>query len=104
MRQIVTAKDIQNYFGKKESMSFKMLRQMKNDLGKMRHQPITINEFCTYYAVDRESVMEVIQNDEKKKQTENTVNAHTAINNNTSEPTTVHIPKNETYVFSKRTW
>ena len=40
MRQVITAKDIQIYFGKKESMSFKMMSQIKKELGKKKHQPM----------------------------------------------------------------
>lgn len=70
MRQIIKTKDIQVYFGKKYSMSFKMLTNMKKDLGKSKHQPITIKEFCKYYNVDEESICKsILENDNKEKAT-----------------------------------
>ena len=68
MRQVITAKDIQIYFGKKESMSFKMMSQIKKDLGKQKHQPVTIQDFCEYYKVDKEGIVEIIKNNENEKQ------------------------------------
>ena len=38
MRQVIKAIDIQVYFGKKESMSFKMMSQIKKELGKKKHK------------------------------------------------------------------
>lgn len=68
MRQVITAKDIQIYFGKKESMSFKMMSQIKKDLGKQKHQPVSIQDFCEYYKVDKEGIVEIIKNNENEKQ------------------------------------
>lgn len=72
MRQIVIAKDIQMYFGKKESMSFKILSQIKKALGKQRHQPVTIAEFCQYYNVDAEGIIMSIKKNETTKDEEHT--------------------------------
>lgn len=68
MRQVITAKDIQIYFGKKERMSFKMMSQIKKDLGKQKHQPVSIQDFCEYYKVDKEGIVEIIKNNENEKQ------------------------------------
>ncbi|WP_297869743.1 hypothetical protein [uncultured Flavobacterium sp.] len=68
MRQVITAKDIQIYFGKKESMSFKMMSQIKKDLGKQKHQPVSIQDFCEYYKVDKEGIVQIIKNNENEKQ------------------------------------
>lgn len=69
MRQIIKAIDIQVFFGKGESMSFKMLRNIKKELAKKRHQPITIDEFCKYFDISKEELLPIIQqNDAHKKQ------------------------------------
>jgi hypothetical protein len=60
MRQVIQAKDIQVYFGKKESMSFKMMREMKIHYNKSKYQPISIKDFCDYYKVDEQSVIKTI--------------------------------------------
>lgn len=65
MRQVILAKDIQVYFGKKESMSFKMMREMKKHFEKSKYQPITIQNFCEYYKVDEQSVINIIKKIDK---------------------------------------
>ncbi len=67
MRQIIKAIDIQVFFGKGESMSFKMLKNIKKDLEKQPHQPITIDDFCNYYGICREEIIPIIQENDKKK-------------------------------------
>jgi len=67
MRQVITAKDIQLYFGKKESMSFKMIKSIRKELGKKQYQPITIEDFCAYYGVSKESIVSIILENETKK-------------------------------------
>lgn len=67
MRQVIKAIDIQVYFGKKESMSFKMIRSIRKELGKKHYQPITIEDFCDYYGVSKESIVSIILENETKK-------------------------------------
>jgi hypothetical protein len=107
MRQVVTSKDIQCYFGKKPSMSFKMMRQMKKDLRKQNHQPITITEFCQYYKVDKEGIVEIIKMVENNKEN----NRKESTNLDREEETApITIPSNPTtnenqpYCFSKKSW
>jgi hypothetical protein len=59
-RQIIKASDIQIYFGKSQSTSNKMLREIRKTLNKVRYQPITIKEFCGYYNVSVDEVIETI--------------------------------------------
>ncbi len=107
MRQVITAKDIQIYFGKKPSMSFKMMSQMKNDLGKLKHQPVTIKEFCQYYNVEKEGIETCIKEVETSKQKANmelndtTTKAETIQSNN--QPIGI-LKQNDAYTFSKKTW
>ena len=69
MRQIIKAIDIQVFFGKGESMSFKLIRDMKKHFKKTAHQPITINEFCEYFGIQPKEIIEVIlKNEEERKQ------------------------------------
>ena len=104
MRQVVTAKDIQVYFGKKPSMSFKIINQIKKDLGKLNYQPITILEFCDYYKVEKEGIVEIIKNNEKEKLNIAIKKCH--VENNTQTEFVPVISKkanNEPYSFSKPT-
>lgn len=104
MRQVVTAKDIQVYFGKKPSMSFKIINQIKKDLGKLNYQPITISEFCNYYKVEKEGIIEIIKNNEKEKL--NIALKKENIENDTQTEIVPVISKkahNEPYMFSKPT-
>jgi hypothetical protein len=52
-RQVITARDIQLFFGKGQRMSYKMIADMRKHYKKKRHQPVTIDEFCNYYNVKR---------------------------------------------------
>ena len=106
MRQVITAKDIQLYFGKKESMSFKMINQIKKDLKKLKHQPITIAEFCQYYNVEKEGIEDCIKEVEKNKQKANRelINTETKVEEVQNKKQLEVISKqNEPYAFSKKT-
>ncbi len=59
-RQVIRASDVQDFFGKRERMSYKMIAEMKRHFKKKRHQPITFNEFCEYYNVTKEELRESI--------------------------------------------
>jgi hypothetical protein len=105
MRQVITAKDIQLYFGKKESMSFKMMTQMKKELGKKKHQPITITEFCEYYNVEKEGIVDIIEKTEEDKQQRITKNQVIEIEKDANQITSISSYKQSIpYVISKRTW
>lgn len=95
MRQVIKAIDIQEFFGKKESMSFKMIRKIKLDLNKKNHQPITIDEFCTYYGITRQQIIPIIEYNEQQKAT-------------TKQTTTENVSnkglEKQSYAFSKRNW
>lgn len=106
MRQVITAKDMQLYFGKKESMSFKMMSQMKKELGKKKHQPITISEFCEYYNVDKVGIEACIKEVETTKQKPNAklndkeAPVETIPSNNQPK---AFLNQNNSYTFSKKT-
>lgn len=105
MRQVITAKDIQIYFGKKPSMSFKMLSQIKKDLKKLRHQPITISEFCNYYNVEKDGIVAIIKRIEKNKH-KSASKIVSIENENPTNEILLNTSKDEgnAYAFSKRTW
>ena len=48
-RQVVKARDIMYFFGKRERQSFKMMAEMRKHFKKKKHQPITVTDFCAYY-------------------------------------------------------
>lgn len=105
MRQVITAKDIQIYFGKKPSMSFKMMSQMKKELGKKKHQPITITEFCEYYNVEKEGIVDIIEKTEEDKQQRITKNLGVEIEKDANQIKSISSTKQDNpYVFSKRAW
>lgn len=56
VRQVIYAQDIQNFFGKGQRMAYKMIAEMKEYFNKKKHQPITIQDFCEYYGVQREEI------------------------------------------------
>lgn len=66
-RQVIKARDIQNFFGKQERQSFKMMAEMRVHFNKDKHQPITVNEFCTYYKVDPKDVHSAMKETEEFK-------------------------------------
>lgn len=61
IRQVIKARDIQNFFGKKERQSFKIMAEMKKALNKKQFQPITIDDFCEYYNVKPEGLRIAMQ-------------------------------------------
>ena len=106
MRKVITAKDIQIYFGKKPSMSFKILRQIKKGLGKQKHQPITITEFCEYFGVDKKGIVAVIKKNDKNKLDNPLEKINLEMGNSTNESKAISSPseQNKAYAFTKRTW
>ncbi len=61
IRQVIKARDIQNFFGKKERQSFKMMAGIRKALSKKPFQPITIDDFCQYYDVKPEGLIMAMQ-------------------------------------------
>lgn len=59
-RQVITARDIQLFFGKGQRMSYKMIADMRKHYNKQKHQPVTIDEFCNYFKVKREDLYNAI--------------------------------------------
>ena len=107
MRQVITAKDIQLYFGKKPSMSFKMMSQIKKDLGKLKHQPVTIADFCQYYNVEQagiEMIIKEIENNKLKSNIELIDSENQVEILESNEQSVVVYKTNDSYSFSKRTW
>lgn len=52
IRQVVKARDIMYFFGKRERQSFKMMAEMRKHFKKQKHQPITVTNFCDYWGIN----------------------------------------------------
>jgi hypothetical protein len=111
-RQVIKARDIQNFFGKKERQSFKMMNEMRKHFAKKPFQPITISNFCEYYNVKPQEISEAMQaTDEFENQNacnrkaksslrhQNPETIATSNNNQYSKPENPN-----TYIFSKKIW
>jgi hypothetical protein len=73
-RQILKAIDIEVAFSKSKSTSAKMLRTVKIKLEKEKHQHVTIDDFCTYYGLEKQYLVDIIiNNDTLKKQRKQTI-------------------------------
>jgi hypothetical protein len=48
-RQVVKVKDVMLFFGKKERQSHKLIAAVKLAFNKKPKQPVTVNEFCSYW-------------------------------------------------------
>ena len=59
-RQVIKPRDIQNFFGKRERQSFKMMSEMKRHFRKEKHHPITVTNFCEYYAINPSELYEAM--------------------------------------------
>lgn len=75
-RQVIKPMDIQNFFGKRERQSFKMMSEMKRYFRKEKHHPITVTNFCEYYAINASDLYEAMQATDlyKTKKAENRKN------------------------------
>ena len=59
-RQVVMARDIMYFFGKQERQSFKMMAEMRAHFAKKPFQPITVTNFCDYYAINTSELHEAM--------------------------------------------
>lgn len=66
-RQIVKAADVQVATGKSKSASAKMLRTVKGKINKEKYQPVTIDDFCSYYGLDKQPIIDIIINNDLLK-------------------------------------
>lgn len=111
-RQVIKARDIQNFFGKKERQSFKMMSEMRKHFTKKPFQPITISDFCEYYNVKPNEVSEAMratdefenQNADKRKTNNSQFHQNPetimAFSSNQAEYSKPENPN--TYIFSKK--
>jgi len=60
-RQVIKPMDIQNFFGKRERQSFKMMAEMRKRFKKEDHQPITVTNFCEYYGINPSELHEAMK-------------------------------------------
>lgn len=75
-RQIVKAADVEIALGKSKSTSAKILRNIRKELDKLPHQPITIEEFSIYYGFDKSIITNVIISNDHKEVKPSFVEAH----------------------------
>ena len=55
-RIVIYTKDVQRILGKSERRARAILAKIRIALSKVRHQPVSITEFCTYMNLSREEV------------------------------------------------
>ena len=61
-RLCVYTKDIQIITGKGERYARKIIQKIKQNLGKKKHQLVSIKEFCDYVDLQYEEVLNSINN------------------------------------------
>ena len=60
-RLVIYPKDFQLVFNKSLKTARRMMANMKKDLGKESHHFITIREFCTYFGLTEEELIEKLK-------------------------------------------
>lgn len=55
-RIVIYTKDVENITGRKSQMARKLLRQIRECLGKEKHAFITVSEFCRFTGLPEEEV------------------------------------------------
>jgi hypothetical protein len=55
-RMAIYAKDVERILGKSERAARTILNLIKKKLGKERHQPVSLLEFCSYMGMNPEEV------------------------------------------------
>lgn len=55
-RLCIYPKDIARITGKSERYARKLIHQLREELSKLPHQPITINDFATYSGIPPEDI------------------------------------------------
>ncbi len=61
-RICIYPKDVQCITGKSERYGRKLIREIKNKLGKKSNQYVTVKEFCEYTGLEEEEVNNYLQN------------------------------------------
>ena len=59
-RICIYPKDVQVITGKSERYGRDIIKKIKEDLNKQKHQLVTINEFCEFMGIEMEKVEELI--------------------------------------------
>ena len=60
-RICIYPKDVQRITGKSEKSGQRLLRKIKNELGKQEHQFITKDEFATYSGISIELISQYLE-------------------------------------------
>lgn len=61
VRIVIYPKDVEIITGRSHRTACRILREIREFLGKSKHQLITISEFCLYMRMDEELVREVLR-------------------------------------------
>jgi ribosomal protein S3 len=61
-RIVIYTKDVQRITGKSDRHCRRILKRLRQELGKQKHHPITITEFCRYMKVDTAEIQKYLLN------------------------------------------
>jgi predicted RNA-binding protein YlqC (UPF0109 family) len=57
LRLVIYRKDVERILGKSDRTARKVLAAIRKKLGKQKHQPVSIKEFCQYMNLSEEEVL-----------------------------------------------
>lgn len=60
MRMIIYRKDVERIFGKSDRSAQKVMAAIRKKLGKEKHQPVSVREFCTYMNLAEDEVRQYL--------------------------------------------
>ncbi len=60
-RLCIYPKDIMRVTGRSERYGRNLIQKIKEALGKLQHQLVTIDDFCTYTGLEKAAVLKTIQ-------------------------------------------
>ena len=59
-RRVIRAADIELFFGVATRQARRLLKDLKVEYNKKRHQPATVSEFCEYFNVREDELLKVM--------------------------------------------
>jgi hypothetical protein len=60
-RQLLYCKDIQRITGKSDKSCYRLIKKIRNQIGKESGIPLTIEEFCAYTRIRVEVVRQILR-------------------------------------------
>jgi len=61
-RMLIYTKDLQRISGKSDRTARKVLATIRKKLGKEKHQPVSVKEFCQYMNLSENEVLPYLSN------------------------------------------